>query len=270
MNRNTHNKIRRPLRIALGVLLSALFIALLGAASYHQEQQPLKGFDIKIVNKETKRILTKGDIERWAFTNPAEHIKGKSKKELSLKQIEEKVALNPWIANANAYIDNQHQLQILITERDPIARIFDADGNSFYMDSTLTRMPLIRGGYFNTPVFTDVSLTKADSQNTILKSKIAFMANLIGKDSFWNAQIEQIQVNKDQTFVLIPLMGHQKIFFGDTSRAKDKLGNLFAFYKHVVPKIGWNSYNSFDIRYKGQIVARPSLGITIPKPNESH
>ena len=57
----------------------------------------------------------------------------------------------------------------------------------------------------------------------------------------------------------MPVLGDQKILFGDTSRMKDKLNNLFVFYNNVLNRIGWDKYETLDVRFKGQVVASPSL-----------
>lgn len=269
MNIYSNQKLRKPIRIGLGVVLCVLFITLLVAASNHQEQQPIKGFALHIVNGSGMGILEKKNLEHWILKDPKVNVKGRLKNELNLEQIEAQASLNPWVANADVYVDNNNQLQIDITERKPVARVFELNGQSFYMDSSLKKMPVITGNNFSTPVFTNAFFVKDDSMNRALSSKIVMMANLIGKDSFWNAMIGQVIVNADQTFTLIPLFAkRQQVIFGDTTRANEKLANLFAFYKHIPGKVGWDNYRILDLRYQGQIVARPSLQITLLKPKD--
>lgn len=267
MSLNIHKKLKMPVRIVLAVVFCALFIVLLTAAAKHQEQQPIQGFGLHIVNQSRMSVLEKRNLEKWILSNPQVNLKGQLKTGVDLKQMERQAMQNPWVANAEVYIDNNNQVQIDIVERKPVARVFQLDGRTFYMDSTMARMPVIRGNNFSVPVFTNAYSVNNDSLNKTLFAKIVYMADLIGKDSFWNAQIEQIVVGSDQTFVLVPLLGkNQQIIFGDTSNAAEKLDNLFAFYKHISPKIGWENYRTLDLRYKGQIVAKPSLGVTLAKP----
>ena len=78
-------------------------------------------------------------------------------------------------------------------------------------------------------------------------------------DTFWNTQISQVVMDTAGTFELVPVLGNQKIVFGDTSRMRDKFDNLFAFYKTVLNRIGWDKYETLDLRFKGQVIASPSL-----------
>lgn len=267
MNFNSNKKLRKPVRIGLGLVLCALFIVLVMAASSHQEQQPVKGFSLHIVNGNRMSVLEKKNLEKWILENPKVNVKGHLKSELNLKRIEAQASRNPWVEHADVFVDNNNQLQIDIRERKPVARVFELSGQSYYMDSSLAKMPVLSGNNFSTPIFTNAYFVKDDSMNKALSAKIVMMANLIGKDSFWNAMIGQIVVNADQTFTLIPLFAeNQKIIFGDTSRANEKLADLFAFYNHIPKKVGWDNYRILDVRYNGQIVARPSLQITLSKP----
>lgn len=232
-------KLKKPVRIGLGLVLFGLFIALLMLASSHQDEQPVKGFNLHIVNSDRMSVLEKKNLENWILKSPKINVKGELKSELNLKQIEAQASLNPWVANANVYVDNNNRLQIDITERKPEVRVFELNGATYYMDSSLAKMPVIAGNNFSTPVFTNAFSVKDDSMNKALNTKILMMGNLIAKDSFWNAMIGQVVVNADQTFTLIPLFAkNQQILFGDTTRAREKLADLFAFYDHIPKKSG--------------------------------
>ena len=57
----------------------------------------------------------------------------------------------------------------------------------------------------------------------------------------------------------MPVLGQQRIIFGDTSRIKEKFSNLYSFYTNVLNRVGWDKYETLDVRFKGQVVAAPSL-----------
>ena len=60
-----------------------------------------------------------------------------------------------WIKKAELFFDNNNVLEVRITEREPIARIFTTSGSSFYIDSSLARLPLSDKFSPRLPVFTD-------------------------------------------------------------------------------------------------------------------
>src|SRR6202007_1988325 len=114
-------------------------------------------------------------------------------------------------------------------------------------------MPLSRNYVYYTTVVTNVPGINNDSVGWSLRQQIVDLVNTIQADSFWCAQVSQVIVDSNATFELVPVLGDQRIIFGDTSRMKDKFNNLFLFYKNVLNRIGWDKYETLDLRFKGQV-----------------
>jgi cell division protein FtsQ len=162
-----------------------------------------------------------------------------------------------WIKKVEIFLDNNNVLQVTISEREPVARIFTVSGASFYMDSALKRLPLSDKFSARLPVFTNfptdvIILTKQDS---MLLKGIKLMSEYISSDPFWMAQIEQIDITPSRSFELITKLGSQVIRFGNADNYKEKFNKLLAFYKQVQTKTGWNRYSVLDLQFKGQVVA---------------
>ncbi|HEU0226151.1 MAG TPA: hypothetical protein VFQ86_00280, partial [Arachidicoccus soli] len=78
------------------------------------------------------------------------------------------------------------------------------------------------------------------------------------KDTFYNAQIEQVYYTDSTGFVLVPRVGEQKIIFGDAisdNMVKKKFKKLSIFYKDVIPFEGWEKYKTINLEFNDQIVA---------------
>jgi cell division protein FtsQ len=256
---------KKVLRFAVGALLVVIFMIALAAASREQDSKTINGFEVHLNDEPEYSFLQKKDIENQLLNNRDIQLSTRSIRDLDLKKMEAIAETNPWVANAEIYVDNRRILQIDVVQRKPIARIFDVFGNSYYMDSSFRQMPVRVGYTYPAVVFTNVPVYSSDSLNKILKAKMVYLSEVIGADSFWNAQISQIEVQPDQTFIATPLLGNQQIIIGDTDRIHEKLFNLLAFYKHVPEKRGWDAYKTLDLRFKGQIVAAPAMDATLPK-----
>lgn len=254
---------KKVARFAIGSLLVIIFMVTLIAASRSQGSHIAKGLRVTILNENEHAFINAKDIENLLSVQGCRHNNVPIAK-LDLNRLEKKIEMNPWVVNAEVFVDNTRKLQVQVMQRVPVARIFHYNGSSCYMDATLKMLPLSASYAYPAPVFTNVPVFNNDSFGRSFKAQIAFMSKVIASDSFWNAQVTQIEVQPDQTFVLTPLLGHQKILFGDTSNAEAKLENLFAFYKDVSAKIGWDKYQVLDVRYKGQVVASPAMGYVPP------
>ena len=78
----------------------------------------------------------------------------------------------------------------------------------------------------------------------------------INQDEMWKAQIAQLAVNEDNELTLWPQMTKQLILFGPADEIEEKFKKLKLFYKEVLPKKGWNTYSSVNLKYKNQIVCK--------------
>jgi cell division protein FtsQ len=148
-------------------------------------------------------------------------------------------------------------LEVKIEQRIPIARIFTASGTSFYIDNEGSRLPLKQLTVLNLPVFTgfptdQLKLSKPDS---ILLKDVLFFAKTIQKDSFFMAQVAQVNIEPNGAFQMVPTLGDHLVLLGTVDQLEDKLNRLFTFYKKVWVSSGINAYQYIDCRFNHQIVA---------------
>ena len=156
------------------------------------------------------------------------------------------------------FFDNNTKLQVIITEREPVARVFSTTGTTFYIDSSITMLPLSDKFSARLPVYTGfpsdkMVLRKADSA---LLREVYQVSMAIQRDSFLMAMIDQIDITPQRTFEMMPKIGNTIIAIGDGKDAVEKFAKLKLFYKQVIAKAGWNKYSMVDVQYKGQIVAK--------------
>jgi cell division protein FtsQ len=78
---------------------------------------------------------------------------------------------------------------------------------------------------------------------------------VVGND-FWQAQIKQIHVDRNEELILTPLVGNQLIEFGTAENYREKLRNLMAFYEEVLTNSNWNKYERINLKYNNQIIAK--------------
>ena len=177
--------------------------------------------------------------------------------DINLNKIEQSLLKTNWVNKSNLFIDNQQQLQVVIEQRIPIARVFTASGNSFYIDSVAQRLPLRQLSAVRLPIFTNFpadqeKLSKPDS--SLLKDILHF-ATVVRKDSFFMAQIAQVNITSSGDFEIVPTLGDHIVLIGNVEYLEDKLNRLYTFYKKVWVPSGINAYEVIDARFDHQIVA---------------
>ncbi|MEO9003560.1 MAG: hypothetical protein ABI288_02435 [Ginsengibacter sp.] len=248
---------RKFLVIAVWILLGSGTVLLLIAAITKKDNEKITGMEVHISGVQNNYFVDKKDV-----TDILEKVYGKklnqaSMRALDLSAMEKRLEKDQWVKKAEIFFDNNNVLQVNISEREPVARIFTTSGASFYIDSSLTRLPLSDKFSARVPVFTDfpTDMKVLKKQDSLLLNDINVMSEYITANAFWMAQIDQVDITSENTFVLIPKLGNQIIRFGNADNYKEKFNKLLAFYKQVQTKIGWNIYSVIDVQFKNQVVA---------------
>ena len=250
--------IRKILSATVWCFVGAGVLVLLVAAIRYRNNNTCKGYRIVISapagvfidKKQIAALLTPAGA--GARTGPGA-IQDKPIQSFDLRRMESALLKNIWIRKARLFFDNNGLLQVEVFERTPATRIFTTEGGSFYLDSEGVKLPLIAQLPARLPVFTGYPPTqKVDSG---LTAGIRQISRFIRNDSFWMAQIAQVNITPDHNFELEPEVGNHRIIFGDANDIDAKFHRLFVFYKEVLSKTGFDKYERIDISYDDQIVA---------------
>jgi cell division protein FtsQ len=226
-------------------------IFLFGASLQKKNNKKCTGVKIEITGAEKHLFIDEKDV--MDLLNANGQVAGKPIHLLNLRQMETLVEQNKWVKNAEMFINNNQVLQINIEERQPVARIFQTNGNSYYLDTASVFLPLSNKLSARVPIFT--GLVEMKTIDSSLIKQVIDLAKYITQDSFYSAQISQINIRPDKQFELIPLIGDQIIVFGDASDLAAKFNKLKAFYKSAWLQNGMNTYETLDVQYKNQVLA---------------
>jgi len=256
MARESKYTFKKILIISVWIILLSGTVVLLIAAMSKKRNEAINRVEIKISGIQSNYFLGKKDVLDILQKINGKKLEGESIHSLDFSKMETTLEKNQWIRKAEIFFDNNNVLQVKIIEREPIARIFTSSGWSFYIDSSLTRLPLSEKFSPRLPVFSsfpDVTKT-LNKEDSNLLFEIKTLSEYINNHPFWMAQIDQVNITSEGSFELIPKLGEQLIRFGNTDNYEEKFNKLFAFYQKVESKVGWNNYSVLDLRYKNQVV----------------
>ncbi len=245
-------------KIALYILWSLLGVALIVLFVFAWQAKSIKkckDIDVELVG-ENPTALFMNEQEILRILNEQQVKIGTPINALNLAQIEGSLEKTAWIKNAELYFDNQLVLRVRIEQRLPIARVFTVSGQSFYVDKQANQLPLRQLSVLRLPVFTGFTsdqsiLSKPDS---ILLENIVQFASVIKEDSFFSAQIAQINIAPNGDFELTPTLGDHTVLLGSIDQLENKLDRLYTFYKKIWVPSGINAYQVLDLRFNHQIV----------------
>ncbi|NJC25280.1 cell division protein FtsQ/DivIB [Neolewinella antarctica] len=181
--------------------------------------------------------------------------------DIDIKRVEEVLEAQAFVADADAFVDDDLQLNIIVNQRIPLLRVIGESGQNYYLDEQGIRMPLSNNYTARVLVVTgNVMLWSDDfmnNENNQLHQLVEFTRYVRG-DEILNALIEQVYVTNTGEWVLAPKVGDQVIYLGryEKEKIKARLKRLKTFYREGLPYEGWSKYKSFDLRYNDQVVAQ--------------
>ena len=206
-------------------------------------------------------LVTEEDLlKRLAasFTKPMSEL---SLSDIDIERVEDVLEGQAFVANADAYIDDDLQLNISVTQRVPLLRVMAENGQNYYLDEDGVRMPLSKSYTARVPVasgnvvlWSDDFMAHEDNQLRQLVELVHYLRT----DDFLDALVEQIYVKTNGEFVLAPKVGDQVIHLGryNEKTTRERLRRLKIFYREGLPYEGWRKYKSFDLRFSDQVIAR--------------
>ncbi len=260
----------RVLKIALLSLIFGGTVYLLVAANEKIAKQQLESPIIELTVQDGISLLTAEELlhelrvlQLFSDSLP--------KSELKIKEIESYLEGMNEVLKADVYMQLDNKWHIDVKTRRPIARVIAKNVDDFYIDNDYELMRLSPYAKPKILAFTGLEelistrrgydeIINNDSLKTICKmDQIYHISKYVCNDAFYSAQIVQVHYTKKDGFVMIPRVGEHKIIFGaaeSKEMVEDKFKKLTTFYDEVIPYEGWSKYESINLKFKDQIVAK--------------
>lgn len=248
----------KKILLALTWLLAGVgLVVVLIAAIRKSNDATCKGAVVTINGAKKHQFVAAEDVWNLIANGRPNAFKGRAVEGLDLRGMEAKLRRHAWISEAELFVDQGRTLQIKVQEREPVARIFTAGGNSFYLDSTGRYLPLEIGkDPLKLPVFTGMpeSINPKRSADSSLLDGVKQVCRVLEAQPFWMAQITQVQIDERRQFAMVPLIGRHLIYFGDGADMENKFHRLEIFYRNVLAKTGFDYYRAINVQFDQQVI----------------
>lgn len=258
--KNAMNKQDLNITLRRASWLLALFfsVAIIFSAVERRDSSLVEDVVVNIQSLEDgNALISQKEVELTIERSFGTQLEGLPLSTIDVERIERVLEEDPFVIDADVYIDSRSIVNIKIAQREPVLRIIDNNGLNYYLDKKGNKMPL--SPHFAARVLVATGNLPPHDPNFIKRKKnrlkeVFDLSNLILADEFFKPLIEQIYVNNIGEFTLIPKVGDQKILFGNYSNVNEKLENLKIFYQEGMPYEGWQKYRTISVKYKGQVV----------------
>ncbi len=274
-------KLQRLLRPA-GIILGALVIVgLLAFSARSTNTTPVKELAVEVDAPEGVHFIDDNAV-REQVLHATDAVVGAPIGEVDLVAIEEGLRHIGCVARANVYHTMDGTLHVKVKQREPIVRVINTDGSSYYIDREGWTMPLSENYTARVLVVTGALFEPfaqlppmdlnaiSDSLRQLTRSdEILQLATVVANDPVWNALFDNATVDAVGEFEIVPRIGGQRVKVGrlqgtsmhTRANAKEmrelitaRLDKLRAFYQQGMPQSDWRMYSTIDTRFADQVI----------------
>ena len=243
------------------VIASAITLILVLFFTFRKKRSAIKDVivDIHHLADGQNDLIKEKDVRLIINRSQDEKIESKRLEDVDVERIEQVLEQDPFIENAESFVDASDNLNLKIFQRQPILRIIDNNNLNYYLDKNGVKMPLSK--YFSARVPIVTGAVPPYVSDFLRRKKYALkevfnLVQILNADAFFAPMVQQIVVDAAGEFTIIPILGDQKIRIGTLDDIEGKLDRLKIFYKEGMPYEGWKKYNSISVKYQGQIVCK--------------
>ncbi|HQS50331.1 MAG: cell division protein FtsQ [Sphingobacteriales bacterium 17-39-43] len=226
------------------------------------KKSALKCKDVKVLLPGQFNFIERDEVDRILMENGGAML-GKDLNDINIHKLENALKANPFIEFAKVYADMTGVIHVQIRQREPVLRVVNMANLHFYIDGNGNKIPL--SDNYTAKVLVASGLIEEDFSGRVdtLKTKMARdlfrTALFIRSDTLWDNQIEQLFVDLKGDIEMVPRVGGHKIILGSADSLQIKFRNLLVFYKKAIPKVGWDTYKTINLKYANQIVCEKNI-----------
>jgi len=258
-----NKKVKKILIITGWILIIGLVSFLIFVVNKRQKSKVCIQLTIKLDTVQDVSFINTAQINKLIKDSMGEII-GKPMNGINIQKMERVLNSIPYLKDIAVYKTLQGEIKIDMKERKPIVHVFNKKNESFYIDDEGILMPT--SGNYTSNVITaigeinerfsmmlDLNNPTSINKNPVL-FKIFIISKYISKDDFWDAMTDQININYKGEIELIPKLGKHGVIIGNIDNLDKKFNNLMVFYDKVIKKIGWDVYETINLKFNDQIV----------------
>jgi len=203
--------------------------------------------EVEVINADSTSFVTpKGvlsDLEGQGVK-----LVGKRMGDIDASDIEETLRLSPYLENADIVKCQDGRVLIRVSQLVPVLRVFDAD-NSYYVNRNGKRMAS------TTYYHSDVPVVQGHFSRKYPVTRLLPLIDYVEHDSLLKSLVAMYSVRDTNNIIIVPQISGHVINIGNADGFVNKFDKLKLFYSQVMPKKGWNTYDTISVKWNHQVVA---------------
>lgn len=247
--------ILKKIFILLSIIGSvAGIIFLLVASNKYQRQTPFKKLHVDIDFTKALFFISEEEIQN-AFNYVFPNASKRKIENINLYAFEKHIKSNPYVADAEVYADMKGDVFIQIVQKEPLLRIINNNGVSYYLDINGKKMPLSDNFTARVPVATGYIESISDvEKDSVIQKQLFDLISFIRNDEFLLALCEQIDVKENGEMEIIPKLSKHHFLIGNADDLSGKFRRMKIFINEVLQSDTVGNFTLVNLKYKNQII----------------
>ena len=203
--------------------------------------------EVEVINADSTSFVTPQGVLSDLKGQGIEVI-GQHMGEIDASSIEEALRKSPYLENADCVKCQDGRLLIRVSQLVPVMRVFDGDA-SYDVNRAGKRMGA--SSFYHC----DVPVVQGHFTRKYPATRLLPLIDFIEKDSLLHSLVTMFQVNDTNNIIIVPNFSGHVVNIGNATGFENKFAKLKLFYGEVLPKKGWNTYDTISVKWDHQVVA---------------
>lgn len=202
---------------------------------------------VEVVNADSTSFVTpKGVLND--LKSQGVKLVGKRMGDINSSDLEEVLRQSPYLENADIVKCQDGRVLIRVSQLVPVLRVFDGT-ESYYVNRAGKRM-------MATPNYhCDVPVVQGHFSRAYPVTRILPLVDYVEKDSLLHSLVTMYCVRDTNNIIIVPNISGHVVNIGNAQGFENKFAKLRLFYDQVMPKRGWNTYDTISVKWSHQVVA---------------
>lgn len=202
---------------------------------------------VEVVNADSTSFVTpKGVLND--LKSQGVKLVGKRMGDIDASDLEEVLRQSPYLENADIVKCQDGRVLIKVSQLVPVLRVFDGT-ESYYVNRAGKRM-------MATPNYhCDVPVVQGHFSRAYPVTRILPLVDYVEKDSLLHSLVTMYCVRDTNNIIIVPNISGHVVNIGNAQGFENKFAKLRLFYDQVMPKRGWNTYDTISVKWSHQVVA---------------
>ena len=203
--------------------------------------------DVEVVNADSTSFVTPQGVLSDLKGQGIELV-GKHMGDIDASDIEEALRLSPYLESADIVKCQNGRILIRVSQLVPVFRVFDGE-SSYYVNRAGKHMAA--SSYYHS----DVPVVQGHFTRKYRPTRLLPLIDYVEKDSLLHSLVTMYVVRDTNNIIIVPSISGHVVNIGNASGFENKFAKLKLFYNEVMPKRGWNTYDTISVKWNHQVVA---------------